>query len=125
VDQGFQHVCLIVDDEPAIRAYLRAVLEKEQIRCMEAEDAVEALRLVKRLEGAVDLVLTDVVMPGDMNGIDLAHWLSTTYPKVSVVLMSGYADEEHVLRAASVFKLVQKPFTVDRILDAVRPAIEA
>lgn len=115
-----EHICLIVDDEPAIRSYLRSVLEREKIRCIEAEDATQALRAIKFANGNLDLVVTDIKMAGDMNGIDLAHWIRTSYPKIGVVLISGYAEEEKVRRAASVFRLIQKPFAVGAILNAVR-----
>ena len=117
-----QTVCLLVDDEPAIRAYLRAILEKHDIRCLEAGSATEAMKTVTNLSGSLDLVVTDVVMPGDMNGVDLAHWLAASYPRVGVILITGYAAEEQVKRASNTFRLIQKPFQADRIWDAVRQA---
>lgn len=117
------HISLIVDDEPAVRTYLRAILEREQIHCLEAENAIEALRIVKSLDGRLDLIVTDVKMPGDMDGIDLAHAIGANYPAISVILITGYADEKAIRSAASVFKLIQKPFAVDTVLNMVRQSM--
>jgi two-component system NtrC family sensor kinase len=119
------HICLIVDDEPAIRSYLSGLLEREKLQCLEARNATEALRAIKHVDGNLDLVVTDIKMGGDMNGIDLAHWIRSVYPKIAVLLITGYADEEKVRRAASVFRLIQKPFAVGSILHAVRQTINA
>jgi len=119
------HICLIVDDEPAIRTYLRSVLEAEGMQCIEAENAVDALRTVQRLGGHVDLIVTDVQMPGDMSGIDLAYSVAASFPRIAVILISGYADLESVRRAASVFRLIRKPFAVTAIVDAVRQTMAA
>lgn len=119
------HICLVVDDEPAIRAYLRAILEREQIHCLEAESAVQALRIVESFEGRLDLIVTDIKMPGEMDGIDLAHSIGASYPAITVILISGYADERSMKKAASVFKLIRKPFAVDSVLDIVRQSMDS
>ena len=111
-------LCLVVDDEAPIRTYLRTVLETEQIRCVEAQDACEALRTVHRLKGQLDLVISDVRMPGDMNGIDLAHSLHFAYPKIPVLLLSGSTEEEPAARAIAR-QFLTKPVSVQTILQAV------
>jgi two-component system cell cycle sensor histidine kinase/response regulator CckA len=118
-----EHICLIVDDEPAIRMYLRTILEREHVQCLEAESAVHALRVIQRLQGKLDLVVTDIKMPGDMSGIDLAYSIGSSFPNIAVILITGYVDEAVVKQAASAFKLIQKPFAVNAVLEAVKQTL--
>jgi two-component system cell cycle sensor histidine kinase/response regulator CckA len=114
------HICLVVDDEEFIRRVLRKVLEKEQIRCVEAESASEALQIINQLEGQLNLVLTDIVMPGEMDGIDLANSISLSFPELPIILISGHVELERVKHAASIFTLIQKPFGIETIVQAIR-----
>ena len=84
---------LVVDDEPAIRAYVKGILQTETFHGLEAESAPAAFRLIQKLNGRVDLVVTDVNMPGDMDGLDLAYAIRDAFPFVPVILISGYASE--------------------------------
>ena len=118
-------ICLIVDDEPAIRTYLRAILQRERIQSLEAESATQALRIVQKLAGRLDLIVCDIKMPGEMDGIDLAYSVRHSFPAVPVILISGYADVEAVQKAAAMFDFVQKPFVPDTILTAVRKVVRS
>lgn len=66
-------ICLIVDDEPAIRGFLRVVLKQHFLQFLEAENATDALRMIHKVGGRLDLLVSDINMPGDVNGLDLAH----------------------------------------------------
>jgi CheY-like chemotaxis protein len=57
-------LCLIGDDESSIRSYVRAILEREQFQMMESENGVQALRLVEKLGGKLDVIVSDVQLPG-------------------------------------------------------------
>jgi DNA-binding NtrC family response regulator len=116
-------ICLIVDDEPAIRSYLRVILEAEQFHCIEAENATKALRMIQKIDGRLDLVVTDIKTPGDVDGIDLAYSVRNSFPALPVILISGYADEDSVRRAAKAFKLLKKPLVSEVILNVVRAAM--
>jgi two-component system cell cycle sensor histidine kinase/response regulator CckA len=118
-------VCLVVDDEEAVRTLLRAVLKKEHLHCLEAESPSEALKIINRLEGRVDLVITDINMPGDMNGVDLAQAIGRLYPHIATVLTTGYAETEAIRRAAKTFKLIRKPFVVETVLGTVKDLIKS
>jgi len=72
-------VCLIVDDEPVIRKYLRLVLQRIDLQSLEAKDAVEALRILRERGDQINLVITDIKMPGDMDGIDLAYSMQNSF----------------------------------------------
>jgi DNA-binding NtrC family response regulator len=118
-------ICLIVDDEPSIRAYLRAILEREHIQSLEADTAAQALRIVQKLGGRLDLVITDIKMPGDMDGIDLAHSLRNAFPEVPVILISGFAEEPSVRQSAAGFEFIRKPFVPEAIRVAAKMAMSA
>jgi two-component system cell cycle sensor histidine kinase/response regulator CckA len=106
-------LALVVDDDPVIRAYVRAILNAENFETREAEDGRPALDLVNRLDGNVDLIVTDVHMPG-LDGIGLANSVRASFPFVQIILMSGYENNE------SPFDFVAKPFTWAAMTAAVR-----
>jgi two-component system cell cycle sensor histidine kinase/response regulator CckA len=114
---------LLVEDEPTVREVTREVLEHAGYKVLECDRAEEALLLASKHQGAIDLLLTDVVMPG-MNGADLAHRLQSTQPDLVTVFMSGYADIDvvHKIRKTSAIH-IQKPFTVNVLLARIGQAL--
>lgn len=82
---------LVVDDEPGVRSLVRAILAAQGYRVVEAEDAESARHLAGEGARAVDLLLTDMVMPG-VSGTALARELLATRPDLKVLYMSGFAD---------------------------------
>ena len=113
--------CLVVDDEESIRAYICSVLQGEGFQTLEAVNATQALQIVHRLSGGIDLIVTDVIMPGDMSGLDLAHSVRLAFPAVRIVLISGYPDVEGRVHPPG-FEFVAKPFTPQAIVAAARRA---
>src|SRR5579872_1019329 len=113
-------VCLVVDDEEVIRKYLRAILERESILALEAENASQAMRIVQDLGGRLDLLITDIRMPGAMDGCDLAYAVRRSYPAVPVILISGYFDEASLRNADAGFLFLPKPFSAETVLSAAR-----
>jgi CheY-like chemotaxis protein len=111
-------LCLIVDDESAIRTYLGVLLRQKGIRSLEAGDAIEALRIVQKLGGEIDLLITDIQMPGDIDGVDLAYSVRNLFSSLPVILISG-----NVERAPTGFAFVRKPFRADAILSAIDKAM--
>ncbi|MCX6628084.1 MAG: response regulator [Candidatus Solibacter sp.] len=103
---------LLVEDDPQVRNLTRTMLAHLGYRVLEAESADQALRIVSAHEGPLDLMLTDVVMPG-MSGTELAHQLQAVRPGARVLYMSGYTDngviDQAILAADTPF--IQKPFT--------------
>jgi len=117
-----ERTCLIVDDDPVIRAYLKAVLRNEHYRMLEAENAPQAFKIVQGLNGGLDLIVSDVNMPGDMDGIDLAYAVRNAFPAVPVLLVSGFAGTKPAAQPLGEFPLIQKPLTPAAVLEAVRRA---
>ena len=89
-DRG-QETILLVEDETNLRRLARQYLETQGYKILEAEDGAAALQIVAGHEGVIDLLLTDVIMPG-MNGRELAVQVTTLLPDVRVLYMSGYTE---------------------------------
>ncbi len=115
----------LVEDEPAVRDLATRVLRARGYNVVAAEDGRQALDLLARYPSRIDMLVTDVVMPG-MSGRDLADRLGTMRPGVKVLFMSGYAPEaveQHgVLARGSTF--LEKPFSPDTLLRRVREMLD-
>ena len=112
---------LLVEDERAVRRILARELTRSGYRVFESENGVEALALAASLPHAIDLLVTDVVMPR-MGGEELARRLRTTQPSLKVLFMSGYADRRATdeVRADELGTLMSKPFPPALLMERVR-----
>jgi CheY-like chemotaxis protein len=112
---------LLVEDEEMVRRMTREVLEGAGYRVLEASSGFEALRVSAGHAGRLDLIVTDVVMPG-MSGRELAERLAPSRPGMKVLYMSGHTDDaifhHGVTQAGTGF--LQKPFTPDALERRVR-----
>jgi CheY-like chemotaxis protein len=117
---------LLAEDEDQVRGAARDILERLGYRVLEARNAGEALLICEKHRGAIDLLLTDVVMP-QMGGRELVMRLTQTRPDLRVLLMSGYTEKaglHHGILESGVAYL-QKPFTPETLGRRVRQVIEA
>lgn len=114
---------LLVEDEDAVRRLAARVLRKDGHEVTEAALPGEALELVEKGDLDVDLLLTDVVMPG-MNGPELADRLHEFLPHARVLYISGYTDSAFSSRGMEIpaDRLLSKPFTPEELLQRVREA---
>jgi Response regulator containing CheY-like receiver, AAA-type ATPase, and DNA-binding domains len=119
---------VLVDDEDLVRRLVARVLEREGYRVIALMTAEEALAILSRDE-AIDLLLTDVTLPG-MNGVELARLTLGQQPDLKLICMSGSGEEDIVTdllaRATGTTAFLSKPFstvelveTVNRVLDTV------
>jgi DNA-binding response OmpR family regulator len=116
---------LLVEDEAGIRALVRKILKRERYNVLEAGSAEEASTVAGAYDGRIDLLLTDVMLPG-MGGRDLAEGLRESLPNLSVLYVSGFTDDEGV-RAGGFppgSKFLQKPFTLSALVAKVRESLE-
>ena len=117
-------VVLVVEDEASVLRLVRRVLESEAMVVLSAQDAEEALLLTSQHGGVIDLLLTDVVMPG-LNGLELAQRVMAERPHLRVLFMSGYADhavvQRDIIDAGRPF--LQKPFAPDRLVARVKEVL--
>jgi two-component system cell cycle sensor histidine kinase/response regulator CckA len=110
---------LVVDDETAVRRFACRVLERAGYGIFEAIDGVEALELIQGLTVALEVVVSDIVMPR-MNGVQLMQALSASQPDLPVILMSGYATTAlSELGIATPCSILPKPFSAERLLAEV------
>jgi two-component system cell cycle sensor histidine kinase/response regulator CckA len=116
---------LLVEDESEVRRLVRWILENNGYTVLEAAGPGDALEIAARHTGALDLLLTDVVMP-QMSGRVLADLLMPERPEMAVLFMSGYtanAVVQHgVLDSSKAY--LQKPFTPDALARAIRRALD-
>lgn len=117
-------IILVVDDQEGVRAVLRRQLSENGHTVLEAADGAEALHLVRRRNGAVDLILSDVVMP-QMNGTELATHIGVEFPDIPVMLMSAYTPGgvTRVGQSDTVVPVLQKPFDPGQLAQLVDLAL--
>jgi two-component system cell cycle sensor histidine kinase/response regulator CckA len=117
---------LLAEDELGVRKVVREVLEQAGHTVLEAASGPAALQAAKGYAGAIQLLLTDVVMP-EMSGPELAKKLTTARPELRVLYMSGYTEEailQHGMLSAGI-TLLQKPFSKDDLLRRVRDVMDS
>ncbi len=116
---------LLVEDETNVRELARKVLERGGYTVTPVASAREAL-LVAEGNAALDLVVTDVVMPGGMSGIEMGERLARTRPKLPILYMSGYTDDARFRssESASSLPFLSKPFRPDDLLARVKAMME-
>ena len=108
---GGNETILIAEDDAPVRAIARRILEKNGYRVLVADTAADAVRLCETHEADIDLLLTDVVMPGG-TGPELAARLRDLRPRLRVLYMSGYTDGSVISQGlAGATSFLQKPFT--------------
>jgi DNA-binding NtrC family response regulator len=78
---------------------------------------MDALDIIRSFEGRLDLILTDILMPGDIDGLDLVHTVRQRFPAIPVILMSGYGDDPNI--GSCRFPFIEKPFLPETIWAAV------
>ena len=121
-----QETILVVEDETNLRRLARQYLETQGHKILEAEDGAAALQIVDGYRGAIDLLLTDVIMPG-MNGRELATHISQLLPEIRVLYMSGYTENAigHDGMLDAGINLLQKPFSLPALKDRVREVLDS
>lgn len=117
---------LLVDDEEPVRALLKRGLELDGHAVVTAEDGGDGLDRLTEADGAFDLMLTDIRMP-IMDGIALALAARRDHPDLTILLMTGYADQQERARGldAIVSDVLTKPFSLDDMRSAVTRALAA
>jgi two-component system cell cycle sensor histidine kinase/response regulator CckA len=115
---------LVVEDDAMVRKFAERVLKGFGYRILIAANGDEAVSIAGEYEGPIDLMLTDVVMPG-MSGQDLENRLKASKPGIKVLYMSGYTDDaivhHGILDRGKIF--LQKPFTIEALGRKVREAL--
>ncbi|HEX3429453.1 MAG TPA: response regulator [Rhizomicrobium sp.] len=119
-DKADAPTILIAEDEVVVRGVVADHLRKAGFRVIEAFNAAEAVEVLQSGE-AVDLVFTDIAMPGIMNGVMLARWIYIHRTDVQVVLASGSPESARALPEQHLFL---KPYDLDEIEAHIRDALD-
>ena len=117
-----QRLIVVVDDENSVRGFVKSLLHNAGYQVLEAADGVVGLALIKKIGGALDLLITDFVMP-NLDGPGLVRAVRTEYPSIPVIYISGYTAEhdlEHSEAHAENCVFVKKPFLPKPFLEVVR-----
>ena len=117
-------ILLTEDDEP-VCTFIKRALEMDEHHIVIARDGAEGLAILQAEKGAFDLLLTDIKMPV-MDGIALALAAARDFPQLTILLMTGYADQRE--RASNlkalIYDVITKPFTLMQIRDKVAEALK-
>ena len=116
---------LLVEDQSDVRLLTSTILESLGYSVLEADSGAKALEISEQFQGRIDLLLTDVIMPG-LTGPELAKRLRGLRPSIEVLLVSGYAEDDRLERSESEseFDLLPKPFTPSALAAKVREILQ-
>ncbi len=121
---GGHETILLVEDDLSVRELVRDELRKLGYRVFEAKNGVEACLLGTQHMGRLQLLLTDVVMPG-MSGMELAQHLRVIKPELKLLFISGYTDDVGIGAGDPFSAYLQKPFTPETLSKAVRNLLDS
>lgn len=121
-DRGNGEVILVVDDETGLREIAVELLTDQGYAPYEAIDSASAMKQFEKLD-RVDLLITDIGLPGAINGLALAKTLKAQRPQLKVLFITGYANAEGITEGLSLGKVLSKPFSVTELSDYVRSAL--
>ena len=116
---------LVVEDEELVRQFVEQTLAAAGYDVRSANSGITALELLKDEDATVDLVLTDIVMPG-LDGRELAERLNMSHPDIPVLFMSGYVNDDQLNNEllADRERLISKPFTTQELLTRIRTILD-
>jgi PAS domain S-box-containing protein len=124
--RGAGETILVTEDDAGVRGYVVEALRELNYAVMEADDAAAALAIIAQADSRIDLLLTDVVMPG-MNGRELADRARVVMPNIRVLFMTGYSQDAivHQGRLDPDIELLEKPFRSEGLAVRVRALLDA
>jgi len=118
------HAVLVVEDEILIRMVIADYLRECGYRVYEAVNADEAIMLLQAPEVSIDIVFSDVQMPGDLDGFGLARWIRTNKPEIQVILTSGVERSAEI--AATLCEagpLLEKPYPPHDVVSRIKQLV--
>ena len=115
---------LLAEDDDGVRAFVARALAHVGHEVVEAEDGGLASEVMQEEQGRFDLLLSDIKMPV-MDGIALALNVATAWPEVTIVLMTGFADQRERAHGLDqlIYDVIPKPFTLAQVLEKVDDAL--
>lgn len=124
--RGGDETVLLVEDEAQVRRLVHEVLQARGYQVLAATDAREAIALEEKYPARIDLLITDLIMPG-MSGRELAQHVTATRPEAKVLFISGYTDDALLRHGVTVpgTSFLQKPFALEDLLLRVRALLDS
>lgn len=116
------HTILLVDDEEAVRSIVVKILRRAKYNVLEAENGEAALTIAESHPGKIDLLLSDMYMPG-LRGPEVAQALAPKCPGIRVLFMSGYADQDSRSGVPAGANFLNKPFSGKELVTAVEAVL--
>ena len=110
---------VLADDETALRLPLAEFLRIAGHHVMDSHDPLDALEMARRHHGCIDVLLTDIVMPG-LRGTELARQMAELHPGIQVIYMSGYAEGFPETQIPAEATFLQKPFRFATLLEQLK-----
>ncbi|MFL5498031.1 MAG: response regulator [Gemmatimonadaceae bacterium] len=114
---------LLVDDEHSVRAIVLKILRRAKYNVLEAENGEAALRIAAEYPGQIDLVITDMFMPG-LRGPEVVQKIAPTRPGLRALFMSGYADQDARTGVPGGANFLNKPFSGQELAAAVEAVLK-
>jgi len=114
---------LLVDDERAVRSIVLRILTRANYRVLEAENGEAALKIADEHKGPIDLVITDMFMPG-LRGPEVVQRLAPKRPGLRALFMSGYADQDARTGVPAGANFLNKPFSGGELAAAVEAVLK-
>ena len=125
-EKGGCETVLLVEDEDSVRELVRVTLSSRGYKVLEAEHGEAGLRVAEETNGTIDILVTDVVMPG-IGGRELAKRIQSKRPNIKVLYLSGYTEDaistQGALTPGTAF--LQKPFTLQNLAKKVREVLRS
>lgn len=122
-DAPDKETILLVDDEQSVRSIVVKILRRARYNVIEAEDGEAALRVAAAYPGTIDLVVTDMYMPG-LRGPEVVQRLAPTRPGLRALFMSGYADQDARTGVPAGANFLSKPFSGQELAAAVEAVLK-
>jgi two-component system cell cycle sensor histidine kinase/response regulator CckA len=114
---------LLVDDEQAVRSIVLRILKRANYKVLEADSGEAALRVAEEHEGPINLVITDMFMPG-LRGPEVVQRLAPKRPGLRALFMSGYADQDARTGVPAGANFLNKPFSAQELTSAVEAVLK-
>jgi CheY-like chemotaxis protein len=120
-------IILVVEDEPTLRSLVSKVLERSGYAVIESSSGVAALELWSKSKPHIDLLLTDMVMPDGISGLQLAETLKLQNPGLKVIFTTGYSAElmGKDFQIKEGVNFLQKPYPPQKLVQTVRNGLES
>ncbi len=115
---------LVVDDEATLRSVFADLLASQGYRCITAANAVDALQIIEANVFKLDMLVTDIRMPGQLNGLDLANKVRELQPDTAILVISGHAADPIMKEVEERgYRILKKPFRHFHLEAAVKEAL--